>query len=71
MRKTSPAHAADGPACWPSACSRWRWVIWAAAVEGVLFVLGFSGPGQMTMGDLVANPYLTLPTRRSPRSLPG
>jgi hypothetical protein len=40
---------------------RWRWVIWAAAAEGVLFVLGFSGPGQMTMGDLVANPYLTLP----------
>jgi two-component system, NarL family, sensor kinase len=40
---------------------RWRWVIWAAAVEGVLFVLGFASPGQMTMGDLVATPYLTLP----------
>jgi two-component system, NarL family, sensor kinase len=40
---------------------RWRWLIWVAAVEGLLFVLGFAGPGQMTLGDLVATPYLTLP----------
>jgi hypothetical protein len=36
--------------------SRWRWLIWTAAVEGLLFVLMFAGPGTMTMGRLVATP---------------
>jgi two-component system, NarL family, sensor kinase len=40
---------------------RWRWLVWAAAVEGPLFVLNFAAPGSMTMGNLVATPYLTVP----------
>jgi two-component system, NarL family, sensor kinase len=40
---------------------RWRWLIWAAAAEGPLFVLSFAGPGTMTLGNLTASPYLTVP----------
>jgi len=40
---------------------RWRWVIWAAAVIGLLFVLSFGAPGTLTAGRLVVTPYLTVP----------
>jgi len=43
------------------ASPRWRWLIWVAAVEGVLFVLSFGGPGTLTLGHLTATPYLTVP----------
>ena len=43
------------------ASPRWRWLIWAAAAEGVLFVLSFGGPGTLTLGHLTATPYLTVP----------
>jgi two-component system, NarL family, sensor kinase len=41
--------------------SRWRWLIWVAAAEGVVFVLSFGGPGTLTSGRLVVTPYLTVP----------
>ena len=41
---------------------RWRWVIWVAAVVGLLFVLSFGGPGTLTSGHLVVTPYLTVPS---------
>jgi two-component system, NarL family, sensor kinase len=41
--------------------SRWRWLIWVAAVEGLVFVLSFGGPGTLTSGRLVATTYLTVP----------
>ena len=40
---------------------RWRWVIWVAATDGLLFVLSFGGPGTLTAGRLVVTPYLTVP----------
>jgi two-component system, NarL family, sensor kinase len=40
---------------------RWRWLIWVAAVEGLLFVLSFGGPVTLTAGRLVASPFLTVP----------
>jgi two-component system, NarL family, sensor kinase len=40
--------------------SRWRWLIWAAAVEGLLFVLSFAGPGTLTSGSTVVRPYLAV-----------
>ncbi len=43
------------------ASPRWRWLIWVAAVVGLLFVLSFGGPGSMTAGRLVVTPYLTVP----------
>jgi two-component system, NarL family, sensor kinase len=43
------------------ASPRWRWVIWVAAVVGLLFVLSFGGPGTLTAGHLVVTPYLTVP----------
>ena len=44
------------------ASPRWRWLIWVAAVVGLLFVLSFAGPGAMTAGHLVVTPYLTVPS---------
>jgi two-component system, NarL family, sensor kinase len=40
---------------------RWRWVIRAAVIEGVLFVLSFAGPGTLTSGRVTVTPYLTVP----------
>jgi two-component system, NarL family, sensor kinase len=40
---------------------RWRWSIWVAAVEGLLFVLSFAGPGTLSVGRVVVTPYLTVP----------
>ena len=40
---------------------RWRWLVWAAAVEGVLFVLSFAAPGRQTFGSRTVSPYLTVP----------
>jgi len=40
---------------------RWRWLIWVAATDGLLFVLGFAAPGPLTAGRLVVSPYLTVP----------
>lgn len=42
--------------------ARWRWLIWVAAVEGLLFVLSFAGPGTMSAGHVVVTPYLTIPS---------
>jgi two-component system, NarL family, sensor kinase len=41
--------------------SRWRWLIWAAALEGLAFESSFAGPGTMQMGHLRASPSLTIP----------
>jgi two-component system, NarL family, sensor kinase len=41
--------------------SRWRWLIWAAAAEGLVFESSFAGPGSLQMGHLKASPSLTLP----------
>jgi two-component system, NarL family, sensor kinase len=40
---------------------RWRWLIWAAAAVGVLFVLSFASPGQQTFGSRSVTPYLAIP----------
>jgi two-component system, NarL family, sensor kinase len=40
---------------------RWRWTIWAAAAEGLLFELMFYGPGRQTFGYFSVTPYLTIP----------
>ena len=41
--------------------SRWRWTIWAAAVECLLFVLGFAGSGKIQIHQTRVSPYLTIP----------
>ena len=41
--------------------SRWRWSIWVAAAEGVLFVLSFAGPSPLSFGGVTLTPYLTVP----------
>jgi two-component system, NarL family, sensor kinase len=41
--------------------SRWRWLIWAIVVEGVLFELSFAAPGRQTFGSRSVTPYLALP----------
>jgi two-component system NarL family sensor kinase len=41
--------------------ARWRWTIWAAAADGLLFVLSFAGPGPLSSGLVVVTPYLTVP----------
>jgi two-component system, NarL family, sensor kinase len=43
------------------ASPRWRWLVWACAAEGVLFVLGFAAPGAQTFGRSAVTPYLTIP----------
>jgi two-component system, NarL family, sensor kinase len=40
---------------------RWRWVIWAAAVEGLLFELSTAGPGTLEYRQYQVSTYLTLP----------
>jgi two-component system, NarL family, sensor kinase len=40
---------------------RWRWLIWAAAVLGVLFELMAAGPGSETVAGRTVSPYLVLP----------
>jgi len=40
---------------------RWRWLIWVAAVAGLVFVLSFGGPATLTVGPVVAHPLLTVP----------
>jgi two-component system, NarL family, sensor kinase len=40
---------------------RWRWTIWAAALEGVLFELSFAGPGAVQIGNTRVTPDLTTP----------
>ncbi|MGB6580071.1 MAG: hypothetical protein WBF34_19340, partial [Streptosporangiaceae bacterium] len=41
--------------------SRWRWLIWAIVVEGVLFELNFAAPDRQTFGSLSITPYLAIP----------
>ena len=41
--------------------SRWRWLIWAIVVEGVLFELNFAAPDRQTFGSLSVTPYLAIP----------
>jgi two-component system, NarL family, sensor kinase len=41
--------------------SRWRWLVWAAAIEGLLFELSFAGPGSITVGRTVISPNWTFP----------
>jgi hypothetical protein len=43
------------------ASPRWRWPIWAAAGEGLLFVLSFTGPDTLKSGQTTVTPYLTVP----------
>jgi two-component system NarL family sensor kinase len=40
---------------------RWRWLIWAAAAEGLLFVLAAAGPGAQEFGGHRVTPFLTVP----------
>jgi hypothetical protein len=40
---------------------RWRWLLWAATVEGALFTLTFAAPGSTTFAGRVIRPELTLP----------
>jgi two-component system NarL family sensor kinase len=40
---------------------RWRWLVWAIAVEGALFELSFAGPGTETVGNRLVSTYLVLP----------
>jgi two-component system, NarL family, sensor kinase len=39
----------------------WRWLVWATAVEGALFVLSFASPGRQTFGSRPVTPYLAIP----------
>jgi two-component system, NarL family, sensor kinase len=41
--------------------SRWRWLIWAGAAEGLVFELSFAGPGTLTSGRLSVSTILNLP----------
>jgi two-component system, NarL family, sensor kinase len=43
------------------ATSRWRWLTWAAAAEGLLFELAFASPGSLTNGGRSVSAYLVLP----------
>jgi len=43
---------------------RWRWLIWAAAAEGLLFVLAAAGPGSQEFGGHRVRPFLTVPFYR-------
>jgi two-component system, NarL family, sensor kinase len=47
----------DGRAAGP----RWRWLIWAAAAESVLFVASFANPDQVTIGHRQMSLYLSVP----------
>jgi two-component system, NarL family, sensor kinase len=40
---------------------RWRWLIWVAAMAGLVFVLSFGGPATLTVGPVVVHPLLTVP----------
>jgi two-component system, NarL family, sensor kinase len=40
---------------------RWRWLLWAAAAEGVLFVLSFASPARQAFGSRSVAPYLAIP----------
>lgn len=44
--------------------TRWRWLIWAAAAEGVLLTLSFAGPGTITFGGRQVTADLTVPSYR-------
>jgi two-component system, NarL family, sensor kinase len=44
------------------ASARWRWTIWAAALQGLVFVLSFAGPGPQQAGRIWVTPYLALPS---------
>ena len=44
--------------------TRWRWLIWAAAAEGMLFTLGFAAPGVLEFGRRRVTPDLTVPSYR-------
>ncbi|MGO8959500.1 MAG: sensor histidine kinase [Streptosporangiaceae bacterium] len=39
---------------------RWRWLIWVAAAEGLLFELGFAAPGKQTFGSHAVAPLLAI-----------
>jgi len=43
------------------ASPRWRWLIWVTAVTGLVFVLSFGGPATLSVGPVVAHPFLTVP----------
>ncbi len=40
---------------------RWRWLVWAIAVESLLFELMFAGPSTQTFGPRTLTTYLVLP----------
>lgn len=41
--------------------SRWRWLLWAAAAEGLVFELSMAGPGSQEFDHVWVSPYLVLP----------
>jgi signal transduction histidine kinase len=44
------------------ASRRWRWLIWAAAAESVLFVLSLANPAPQRFGPYRIAPYLAIPS---------
>jgi len=44
--------------------TRWRWLIWAAAAEGMLFTLSVAGPGTLAFGRRQVAADLTVPSYR-------
>jgi two-component system, NarL family, sensor kinase len=46
------------------ASTRWRWLIWAAVADGMLFTLSFAGPGTTAFGRRQVAPDLTVPSYR-------
>jgi hypothetical protein len=40
---------------------RWRWVLWIAVAEGILFVASSADPQPREIGDRAVTPYLTIP----------
>jgi two-component system, NarL family, sensor kinase len=41
--------------------ARWRWLIWAAAAESLLFELSAAGPGKVTFGAHAVTPLFAIP----------
>jgi two-component system NarL family sensor kinase len=44
-----------------AAGARWRWLIWAAAAEGLLFELSSAGPGKVSVGAHAVTPLVAIP----------
>jgi two-component system NarL family sensor kinase len=43
------------------ASPRWRWVVWAAGAEGLLFVASSADPSPLTISGRMLHPYLSIP----------